>query len=908
MKFNCLAIALSSVGFCLAAHAADPATAAPEPKVEKITVTGSNIKRISRETASPVMIITNEQMKRGGATTLTEVLRNISVNVGGIDENRTSGFTAGASGLNLRGLGSQATLMLINGRRLAAYAQPEFQTTFVDLNTLPMGAVDRIEVLKDGASAIYGSEAMAGVVNIILKESYEGLEIGASYGESEVGDGETARATASFGYGNLTEQHFNAFATLDIRQQKPSFLKNRGGYIGTQDLRAYGYSDQRNLYTAPGNIYWTDKATGKFNARPIDGKACPADQQVDAADFFGASGMPGGKVCVFDDLKDADFNSGGKSDRFSLTSVFNWQPNADTKVWAEVMRTQNKARVTGQLHWVAMQLGQEIGALPITHPQYPQELIGPDGKTLAGGNGTVRLRSQLKNLPAQGQQNTTDFGRYLVGAKGVLGNWDWETAILTNSSEVESRATGGLLNSKFIEAVQTGKFLFGDVAGNAALYPSLVTNSASHYKSSMSLWDAKASGELLELPAGPLSMAVGVEARRESLETNPDPNAVAGELYHSAELPPPMSNSRNIRSIYSELNIPILSNLEAQLAARHDRYSDYGKSTTPKLGLKWTPWSSLVLRSTYAEGFRAPTLVENSTAISNAFISFQDPARCNARFKEGCNAQSPYQSGSNPNLGPEKGESFTYGFVWEPNQSFNMSVDFWRIKRKNEISTYDLTTVLANEALFANNPATVIVRDPLTAADATNGATKGEITLVKLLLTNVSVTDVKGVDMDLRGRFNLGAYGKIEPSLNLQYVQSYRSAPTPNDPMLQYIGTSGQPRLQGSLGVGWKQGPWSLSADARYVGKMGAVGSPNETCRFIAEGYEELCRDIASFTTVNIGGSYRGFKNVILSGAVKNAFDRKPPFFPYTNGRNYYAPLHDSMGRYFQASAVYTFY
>ncbi|HEX8479492.1 MAG TPA: TonB-dependent receptor plug domain-containing protein, partial [Telluria sp.] len=186
-------------------------TAAADAKsITKVYVTGSNIRRITAETASPVQVITREELVRGGATSLTEALRTISSNVGGIDENRTDGFTTGASGLNLRGIGSQATLLLINGRRLAPYAQPEFQTTFVDINSVPVGAVQRIEILKDGASAIYGSEAMAGVVNIILRDSYEGAEVSASYGKSERNDGAQARASLSFGKGNLVTDHFNA--------------------------------------------------------------------------------------------------------------------------------------------------------------------------------------------------------------------------------------------------------------------------------------------------------------------------------------------------------------------------------------------------------------------------------------------------------------------------------------------------------------------------------------------------------------------------------------------------------------------------------------------------------------------------------------------------------------------------
>jgi iron complex outermembrane receptor protein len=187
----------------------------------------------------------------------------------------------------LRGIGSQATLVLINGRRLVLRANLNIKTTFIDLNSVPVGAVERIEILKDGASAIYGSEAIAGEVNIILRNSFEGAEISSSYAQSQRNDGEQTRVTGSYGFGNLAEDKYNVYATLDVRQRKPTLIKNRDGYMSTQDLRAWGYADGRTLYTYPGNIYWTDKATNLFVVRPLGGN-CRPDRLVPASNLFGA--------------------------------------------------------------------------------------------------------------------------------------------------------------------------------------------------------------------------------------------------------------------------------------------------------------------------------------------------------------------------------------------------------------------------------------------------------------------------------------------------------------------------------------------------------------------------------------------------------------------------------------------
>lgn len=916
MKLNRLAFALSSIGFCTIASTAFAQTALTKEEekkkdntpIQRVEVTGSNIKRVNIETASPVQVISKEEIVRSGATSLNDVLRNVSANIGGIDENRTGGFTAGAAGLNLRGIGSQATLVLINGRRLAAYAQPEYQTTFVDLNSVPIGAVERVEILKDGASAIYGSEAMAGVVNIILRNNYQGAEISGSYAQSQRSDGEQLRSSVSYGFGSLVEDHYNVYATLDVRQVKPMFINKRDGYLSTQDLRPYGYKDNRSLYTFPGNLYWTDKATGKFVARSLDPN-CPADRLVPASTQFGANSI--GSVCVFDDLKDSKYNSAGKTDRVGLTSRGTWQINSTTEAFAELMINQNKAVVSGVPHWFAGQNGQPTPALPITHPQYPKDLIDPvTGKTLAGGNGSVRVRASLTDFPGQGLDNTTLFTRVLTGVKGTYKNWDWETALMFNTSKVDSKSSSGILATPFINAYKNGTFLFGNSAGNADLLKKIMTDSASNFKSGMYLWDGKVTGDLFQLPAGAVSAAFGAEARRETLEVNPSELSVAGELYHRAQEEPGYKRARNIASVYTELNVPIFKQLEASFAARYDNYSDYGNSTTPKAGLKWSVTPELVIRGTYATGFRAPTLVENSSQIKKAFLSYRDPARCNDKFLGGCQWSSAYEGGSNPNLKPETADSFTMGLVWEPTNWFNATLDFWQIKRKDEISTFDLATVLANPARYAGNPAAVITRDPLTAADAAAGATAGEITNVRLLLTNVAQTRVRGVDMTLNGRFNAGEYGKFTPNLNVTYNHSYKTAPAPEAEQIEFAGSRGQPRVMATLGLGWEKAAWRASVDANYVGKMSAKEDFTQPCTFEQQGFANLCGDIGSFTTFNVGGSYSGlYKNLKLSFAIRNILDRMPPFAPSPTSTQAVAasPLHSTVGRYFMLSADYKF-
>lgn len=916
MKLTRLSLALASISFFSFATTSlaqqstvsENQSSKPDEKsaqIQRVIVTGSNLKRIDIETASPITVITKAQMLRGGATSLTEVLRTVAQNLGGQDENRNNGFTAGASSLNLRGMGSQATLTLINGRRLTAYAQPEFQSTFVDLNSIPIGAVDRIEILKDGASAIYGAEAMAGVVNIILRNDYEGAEVSGSYGRSAVGDGQQVRSSVSYGFGNLAEDHFNAYATLDLRQRKPMYLSKRDDYIGTDDLRAWGYKDGRSLFTGEGNLIWTDQVTGKFMTKSLN-NSCPAKNLVPATHFFGPNAR--GTACAFDEKKDGDYNAAGQTDRIGLTSRATWQVNADTSAFAEVMLNQNKVLLTGSYHWLAGENGQLTPPLPITHPQYPKELIDPvTGQTLAGGDGSVRIHASLKDLPGMGQDVTTDFGRYLLGVKGTVAKFDWETAAMLNQSKVVTRRTGGLLTGPFLDAYMNGSFVIGGTGQNADLYKKIVTDDASSFKTSMALLDAKITGDLMALPAGNLGFAAGVEARRESLSTRPDPLSVAGELYHAAQAAEGVDRSRNIASIYSEFSIPLIKNVEANVAARYDKYSDYGHSVTPKLSLKWNVSPTFLLRGTYATGFRAPTLVENSTQISKAYTNFQDPARCNAQFQDGCNSWSPSENSANPSLKPETAKSQTLGAVWEPASWFIAKLDYWNIKRSDEIANYDLNTVLRNPERYVNNPNVVITRDALSDQDKAAGASAGRVSLVQMWLTNVAKTDVKGVDLELRGNTNLGEYGKFTEYFNGAYTYSYKNAASAEEPAIEYAGTLGKPRFTANLGLAWTKAAWSASADLSYIGGFDARADFTKPCTLVAEGYANLCGDVAAFTTVNLGASYSGFvKDLTLRVALQNAFDAKPAFAP-SSGSSFMADIHNPMGRYLQVTVDYRF-
>ncbi|MGH8445368.1 MAG: TonB-dependent receptor plug domain-containing protein, partial [Solimonas sp.] len=281
---------LSAVAFAAAAQGAGAGTvadaapaAAPVEEIETIVVTGSNIRRTDKETASPVQVLTREDIERSGKQNIAEVIRSVSAdNQGSLPTAFSGGFATGGAGVSLRGLGLNSTLVLVNGRRMAAYGlADDGQRTFVDLNSIPLEAVERVDILKDGASAIYGSDAVGGVVNIILRNNYEGASVGAAFGTSYMDDGDTRRLSGSYGFGNMATDRYNVFVTAEGSTQQAIKQSNRPDWLGTTDLRRWGWYDSRNGAPGAGLGAFYDEATGEitgpgFNTQTRWGTVRPA--------------------------------------------------------------------------------------------------------------------------------------------------------------------------------------------------------------------------------------------------------------------------------------------------------------------------------------------------------------------------------------------------------------------------------------------------------------------------------------------------------------------------------------------------------------------------------------------------------------------------------------------------------
>ncbi len=899
------------------------AVAQDSATLQRVEITGSNIKRTDAETASPVHTITRDDIQKSGKTTIADVLLGLNGNSNGsVPLSFGVGFAAGASGVSLRGLGANSTLILLNGRRMAPYGlADDGQRTFVDLSTIPLDAVERVDIVKDGASAIYGSDAIAGVVNIITRQDYKGVVLNASYGQSRYGDDRAPKVSITGGTGDLAKDKYNIFFTLEaqkIGEIRQSDRAGRGG-IGDPDIMARGYDlgtgtgyggykvSGTSVSSSP--VGWARPYTAQNGSTAVAGSvytqlAQPAGGCT-TAPAVAALGYSG---CTYNALDFQQLQPPEDKVNFLTRGTLQISPNltafGEVGVFkSKVSTTYTPSGVSGA--WADPVGGQVISNTAITMgPNHPDNPFN----AASGANGGLGYNARLRYLTADlgGRNNTYDttVNRLLGGLKGTVADWDWETGLLYTESKTD-QTTDGYIRNSVLRDYLNGTNLSGmnptntyyrlganaglnSAAVNAAIAPH-ITNAS---KTSITSIDGKASRELMQLSGGAMSLAVGGELRKEKVDNPPKPYTYEADIIGLGYSG--FSGSRNITAIYAELNAPVLKNLELSAALRSDHYSDYGTSTTPKVGFKFTPTPQIVLRGTYAEGFRAPGAAESGQSVGGAagYTNVIDPVRCPggvlaAGANPGdCNAQVLAISTANPFVKPEQSKSYTFGLVLEPIKDTSISIDLWQIKRTNEILGADPATVLGNPAGF---PAAVTTRDPSNPLVGIPNS--GSLISIQAPYTNGPNTVTNGIDLDLRHKFNLGESGKLTTALTWTHLNTYKRT-LEDGSTYEYAGTdgptalsssSGMPKDKATLAVTWDRGPLSLTGTANYVSGIKNVefqGDPNGCLITFSDGSNAPSADCTtpSFTTFDLTGKYQVEKNLQIYGAITNLFDRVAPY------------------------------
>lgn len=858
----------------------------------RVDVTGSNIKRIEGESGQPLQVVTREEIAATGATTPMELLDRLAVTSGVGNYTLANAFgdsaRIGFAGASLRGLGYKYTLILVNGRRLANYAH---DGTAIDVNAIALSAIERIEVLKDGASAIYGTDAIGGVINFITRSDYRGAEATAYYGDTFDGGARERSASATIGFGDITRDRWNAFASLQYLKQDPMFGRDRpwmsSSYIPSQGL------DSTSGRSSPGNV----SVPGVGNVNPMYPNCSPsivADPEV----------YP--DQCRFD--PNPFLGSLPSVEKFNLVARGAFQLTPDHQLFAEALYARNEYEFvlqpvpigTGVL-FPASGPGAPGFLLPPTSPYYPHDfaaLHGLDGQPL-----DIQWRAFDAGL--RSSTTTAEQTRLVAGAKGVVKGWDYEAAYSWNRSEDTDRLTGGYLSqSALLPIINSGVVNpFGantpDVVSQLA--GTAINADVRKSRSTVNAVDAKVSNEIYNLPAGPLAVAFGAEWRKEDYESISSDILTTGDIVGYGTSSPSVSGDRRVYAFYAEAAIPIVKNLELNAAVRYDHYSDFGSTTNPKLALRWQPVPMFLGRASFGTGFRAPALPELYSPIvtTNTQPGLSDPVRCpvtNDQVND-CVTQFVNIQGGNTELKPEKSTQWSIGGVLEPLEGLSLGVDWFSIELKDQVGLLNPAAVLGDVDQYA----AYITRGPV---DPNFPTLPGPITAITTLYTNLGETRIEGFDIDLRYRTPATRVGRFQFGLQGTYYTKYD---------VQQIDGSFAGQIGLFSGIGGAINRWKHYASIDW--SYGAWGAT--LAQTFGSGYTDANPDVdgnprrvGNYEVYDLQGRWNGVKNLTVTLGVKNLFDRAPPFtnqtFYFQNG---YDPSYaDPRGSFWYASVGYKFF
>jgi iron complex outermembrane receptor protein len=829
---------------------------------QRIEITGSAIKRTTAEGPAPVEIYTRKEIERTGATTITELVKNIaSLDIddqGDLTGNSPSG--SGTTNLQIRGLSERNLLVLLNGRRLPVNALHDGSGAgaAVDVNSIPVSALERVEILKDGGSAIYGADAVAGVINFITRKNFTGLEARIGYGVSSEGDTKEVPAGLVFGLGNYDTQGFNVLAALDFFK-RDGLPRTARGITSSANWSRYADGtgrDGRSVFHPSGNIV-DDDFNPLGTVRP-----CPPEDQ-DPSGF-----------CLFDFSKTI-LESINPADRISALVIGSVKLGGNIRAFGEFSYSRSEDTFLAQ--------------------PAPGFFSDAQGRTIAGrflqpGPRTTERKGELTQLT--------------VGLEGTFRAYDWDLAIGRGVSEVSNNDSNYLDTTLFQDAIDNGTIDPTSTTNDVATLNALRLTPTRKGESKLTFVNGKVGGELMQLAGGPLQFAVGVNLNKETLTDTPDANQQAGNVFGSI-LQSPVDASRDLRAYFAELSIPVIKGLEIQAAVRRDDYSGLravingvnqsGKSsgkTSPKFAVKYQPLNAVALRASYAESFLAPSLkqlfgAQEEGAESVNCTTLPTNAVC-AAFNNTTATNFPYDeiSGSNPNLKPETGKTINLGIILEPTASLAFAVDYFRIKKKDEITTLSVESAAENGA---------VGRSPID-----NGAQ------VFVNLQNVAAAKIEGVDLDVRWRLGNTPFGAVTLQNSSTYYMKNQRQEEPGAAFDEFNGSFLYPRWRNTLRVNMEQGNWATNLALRSTAHMRDSDQPlgateNTNARKIA-GYEEL----------DVGVQYTGFKGLTLSGQIKNLLDRSPPF-SNEGAQNQYGSLgfpwiYSPRGRFFSFTANYRFF
>jgi iron complex outermembrane receptor protein len=814
---------------------------------EEIVVTGSLFRRTDTETPSPVTVLSSESLEQRGLNTVAEAVQRISAgNAGTITQgwNTGSNFASGANAVSLRGLTVQSTLTIFDGLRMAPYPlADDGQRNFVDLNTIPNSVIDRIEILRDGASSTYGADAVAGVINVITKKEIQGLHLNGSAGISQRGDAGEQRIDATYGYGDLDDQGFNFYVNGEYQKQDALWARDRGYPFNSTDLTGIC----NDAGSCMSNHNWNgvtpeaaidgDPTTAPFNGlfavpgvtllRPVTtpggtagtgrfeylntGAGCRGFDTVTIDPSWHASSPL--NICEVD-IQERYQMLQPEVQRFGFTARFTANIGDDHQIYAigNYYQTDTHAILTPRgFNGGLPPPASGAGAFNLILPVYVCATgVGTLNGTGTGCNATNGTLNPYNPFAAAGQTAQVLFnsgrprtvdtsGRALRGVIGLSGSflddWNYSADFTVSNVQLDRTSKNYFIPQRIADAAARGTFNFFDPEATPEAVWDYI-DPTNRNRSNSDLWQATATvgRSLFELPGGPLQVAAGLAYRHESIvspSANPQNDAHPYDRYFSINAVG-TNGSRNVFSAFGEVNAPVVDQLEINLSGRYDEYSTGQSNFSPKIGAKFTPIPQLAIRGTWSKGFRIPSFNESFGLPTTGYVTQGGNNFCDtyaafcAAHGNSSYASGPFSVGltqtGNPNLDPERSTSMTAGFVFEPVRNVSLTVDFWRIKVKDLIvGVTDIGPVLEQ---YYNNNGVVNIPGFNVVPGTPNVAFPNalpHIGFIESSYVNADEQLVQGIDFGANARFDLTDTVRLLTSFEASYLDKNRL--TPVDPI-----------------------------------------------------------------------------------------------------------------------------
>ncbi|WP_278405195.1 TonB-dependent receptor [Pseudoalteromonas ruthenica] len=863
--------------------------------IEKIQVTGSRIKRADMETASPVTLIGADDIKAMGATSIDSVLQKMTATGGAMTNPGINNGSGGNARIDLRGLGSQRTLVLVNGRRMINSGTGAAST--VDLNTIPVSMIKSVEVLKDGASAVYGTDAVAGVVNIILKDNFEGLDMNLNTAMSGEGDAEESSFDvtlgSSFDRGNVV-----------IGMQ----YTDRGeASQGDRDFSTCPLAEGANGLYCTGSSY--NEGGHIWNGNGEKGKTVDAegeDIEVSLIDDNGVTGR-GGEYHRYGNEDAYNYSPASylytPMERLNLTGIATYDLTDDTRLFSEFTYTKrwSEQQMAPQPVWFDFDYTEAMGDALLSQSYDKRVDLDGDGYLDKDADGnyvtqetnyqygdTISYGRRMTDTGARFFEQSVDTVRAVIGAEGFIGDYAWDVSAnfgrndsvdklsnLHNMGAIQDQITEGAFNP-----IDQAAWVSEEFRKN-------VYTEVNNGGSQLFILSASVSGEMFEMPAGYSAFAAGVERRQEKAWYTPDSLTAQG----LANDPPvePTSGGFDVNEAYVEFALPLLADVpfaemvDLSAAIRAFDYSTFGSDETWKLGLTWKVNEELMLRSVVSTAFRAPTVDELYSGNSPSFEQVTYP---------GAQDQAEVTVGGNQDLTPEEADTLTAGLVYEPSwfEGFSMTFDYYDIEIENAIASVSSETILQQCLATTNNANSALCQSANVTMDST-----GRIKFNNQL-QNIGSEQTSGYDINLAYTFEAAGLNwrtSLDTTVLDEYVVEVDGTITDYAGLIT-AGNGGFAELKSNFTLNIAGDNWDMQYQARYID-----GMDSQNC--LADPAACYAPTTPSVTYHDLSGSYIVSDMVTLTGGVNNLFDKKPPYYSGNTDSNTDPYTYDVLGRRFFA-------